>query len=205
MKKVIVYFMFLFVLLFANNSYARDAWITAGYSYFLPEENMSGGSATAPIGPITITLGGQLNDWIAMDFSIGYLWDYRASDSTYSVESSVDEDGNTSTTTYYSDINMLPIRLDVLFQPIIATGMFDILPYIGIGPQITLSNTDFQNNIFSYGFSAKAGVRFSEGWLMIGIGMEYLYNTPIEATYRGQKYTYKGSGLMFGGEIGIAF
>lgn len=76
---------------------------------------------------------------------------------------------------------------------------------LGIGPQISISNTDFQNNIFSYGFSVKAGVRFSEGWLMLGLGIEYLYNTPIEATYQGVKYTYNGSGVLFGGEVGIVF
>ena len=46
----------------------------------------------------------------------------------------------------------MPIRLDFLIQPKFDTGMFDVLPYIGIGPQISANNTDYANNIFSYGF-----------------------------------------------------
>lgn len=203
MRKIIVSFMFLFMLLLANRLYAGDAWITLGYSYFLPEQNKS--SEVAPIGPIDFKIGGQITDWLAIDFAIGYFWDYGPENSEYSSSTSEDDDGNTVTTSDYTDINMMPIRLDLLLQPIIATKYFDVLPYIGIGPQISISNTDFQNNILSYGFSVKAGIRFSESFFVIGLGIEYLYNTPIEATYQGVNHTYNGSGIMFGGEVGIIF
>lgn len=117
----------MFLLLSAGYSYAEDIWITLGYSYFLPEQNKS--SEIAPIGPIDIKVGGQINDWLAVDFAIGYFWDYRPDGATYSTSSSQDSNGNATTTYDYTDINMMPMRLDLLLQPVIGTKMFDILPY----------------------------------------------------------------------------
>lgn len=179
MKKIVIIVMFL--LSFAYHSYAGDLWINFGYSYYLPEEN----GAKAPTGPVNLTLGGQVTDWVAIDFSIGYLWDFKPKQND-------------------TDISIMPIRLDLLVQPRFATGMFDVLPYIGIGPQVSANHTDYANNIFSYGFSAKAGVRFVENGLLFGLGIEYLYN-PLEVEYNGDKHKYNASGIMFGGEIGVVF
>ncbi len=172
MKKALIVVMFL--MSFAGYSYANDMWINLGYSYYLPEES----SAKAPLGPVNLTIGGQVTDWVAIDFSIGYLWDLKPHQAE-------------------TDINIMPVRLNFLIQPCFDTGMFDVLPYIGIGPQISANNTDYANNIFSYGFSAKAGVRFIENGFLFGVGLEYLYN--------GLKNKYNASGIMFGGEIGVVF
>lgn len=183
MKKIIlcaIFFLFSFI-----SSYAGDMWINLGYNYYLPEKS----GASAPNGPANLTIGGQVTDWVAIDFSIGYLWDFKPDYSDSDIK---------------TDINTMPIRLFFLVQPKIDTGMFDILPYIGIGPQISANNTDYTNNIFSYGFSAKAGVRFVENGFLFGIGIEYLYN-PIEVKYNDEKYKYNASGVMFGGEIGVVF
>ena len=67
MKKALIAVMFL--MSFASYSYAEDMWINLGYSYYLPEES----SAKAPVGPVNLTIGGQVTDWVAIDFSIGYL------------------------------------------------------------------------------------------------------------------------------------
>ncbi len=179
MKKALIVVMFL--MSFAGYSYAEDMWINLGYSYYLPEES----GAKAPMGPANLTIGGQVTDWVAIDFSIGYLWDLKPKQAD-------------------TDINSMPIRLDFLIQPSFDTGMFDVLPYIGIGPQISANNTNYANNIFSYGFSAKAGVRFVENGFLFGIGAEYLYN-PLEVEYNGIKNKYNASGIMFGGEIGVVF
>lgn len=180
MKKTII--VLIFILSFAGYSKADDNfWINLGYSYYLPEES----GAKAPTGPANLTIGGQVTDWVAIDFSIGYLWDLKTKNAD-------------------TDINTMPIRLDFLIQPSFDTGMFDVLPYIGIGPQISANNTNYANNIFSYGFSAKAGVRFIENGVLFGIGAEYLYN-PLEVNYNGVKNKYNASGIMFGGEVGIVF
>lgn len=179
MKKAVM--IVISLMLFTGYSYAGDMWINLGYSYYLPEES----GAKAPTGPANLTIGGQVTDWVAIDFSIGYLWDLKPKKAD-------------------TDIAIMPIRLDLLLQPRFATGMFDVLPYIGIGPQISANHTDYSNNIFSYGFSAKAGVRFVENGWLFGIGLEYLYN-PIEVEYNGEKHKYNTSGIMFGGEVGVVF
>ncbi len=181
MKKVV--FFFFVIMIFSLNSYAanNNTWISAGYSYYLPEESGS----ISPLGPVNLTVGGQIMNWIAMDLTIGYLWDLKPKDSI-------------------TDINTMSVRYHVLMQPKIETEMFTILPYLGIGPQLSANNTDYANNIFSYGFSTKIGVRFMENGLMLGIGVEYLYN-PIEVDYKGVTTRYNGSGFAFGAEIGTVF
>ena len=109
MKKTLVVIMFL--MSFASYSYAEDMWINLGYSYFLPEES----GATAPMGPANLTIGGQVTDWVAIDFSIGYLWDLKPKQAD-------------------TDINIMPIRLDFLIQTKFDTRMYEEQPYIGIGP-----------------------------------------------------------------------
>ena len=180
MKRIL--FILMFIFSFASFSFAADdTWITIGYSYYLPEQSGS----KAPAGPVNLTVGGQVMDWVAVDLTVGYLWDLKPKNST-------------------TDINTMPVRLHALLQPIFDTGMFEVLPYIGIGPHVAANNTDFANNIFSYGFSAKAGVRFMEDGLLFGIGVEYLYN-HLEANHNGIKEKFNGSGVAFGAEIGTVF
>ncbi len=180
MKKFL--FILLFILSFSSISYADDnTWITVGYSYYLPEES----GAKAPLGPVNLTVGGQVTDWFALDLTVGYLWDLFPKNAE-------------------TDINSMPVRLHALLQPSFDTGMFDVLPYLGIGPHVAANNTNFANNIFSYGFSAKVGVRFKEDGLILGVGIEYLYN-HLEADHNGVKAKFNGSGIAFGAEIGTVF
>ena len=180
MKKFL--FLILFIFSFSSLSYADDnTWITVGYSYYLPEET----GATAPLGPANLTVGGQIMDWVAVDLTVGYLWDLKPKNAT-------------------TDINTMPVRLHALLQPCFDTGMFDVLPYLGIGPHVAANNTDFANNIFSYGFSAKVGVRFIEDGLLFGVGVEYLYN-HVDADHNGVKERFNASGIAFGAEIGTVF
>ena len=180
MKRIL--FILMFIFSFTSFSFAEDdTWITLGYSYYLPEQSGS----KAPAGPVNLTVGGQVMDWVAVDLTVGYLWEKKKKNAT-------------------TDINTMPVRLHFLLQPIFDTGMFEVLPYIGIGPHVAANNTDFANNIFSYGFSAKAGVRFMEDGLLFGIGVEYLYN-HLEANHNGIKEKFNGSGVAFGAEIGTVF
>lgn len=180
MKKFL--FLILFIFSFSSFSFADDnTWITLGYSYYLPEES----GAQAPLGPVNLTVGGQIMDWLAVDLTVGYLWDLKTKSAT-------------------TTINTMPVRLNVLLQPRFDTGMFDVLPYIGIGPHVAANNTDFANNIFSYGFSAKVGVRFIENGLLFGLGVEYLYN-HFDVDHGGIKEKFNGSGIAFGAELGTVF
>ena len=180
MKRIL--FILMFIFSFTSFSFAEDdTWITLGYSYYLPEQSGS----KAPAGPVNLTVGGQVMDWVAVDLTVGYLWDLKPKQAD-------------------TDINSMPIRLDFLIQPSFDTGMFDVLPYLGIGPHVAANNTDFANNIFSYGFSAKVGVRFIEDGLLFGVGVEYLYN-HVDADQNGVKERFNASGIAFGAEIGTVF
>ena len=97
-----------------------------------------------------------------------------------------------------------PANLTVGGQIMDWVAMFDVLPYLGIGPHVAANNTDFANNIFSYGFSAKVGVRFIEDGLLFGVGVEYLYN-HVDADHNGVKERFNASGIAFGAEIGTVF
>lgn len=180
MKKII--FLLMFTFSFSIYSYADDnTWITLGYSYYLPEES----GAKAPLGPVSLIVGGQIMDWVAVDLGVSYLWDMKNKNSI-------------------TDINTMTVKLHAVLQPKIETDMFYVLPYLGIGPQASANNTDYANNIFSYGFSTKIGVRFMEDGFILGVGAEYMYN-PVEVKYNDTVHKYNGSGFLFGAEIGTVF
>ncbi len=181
MKRVI--FLLCFIISLVNYSYAvnNNTWISIGYSYYLPEES----GAQAPLGPVNLTVGGQIMNWVALDLSIGYLWDLIPANNI-------------------TDVNIMSVRLHALLQPKIETEMFTVLPYFGIGPHVSSNNTDYANNIFSYGFSSKVGVRLMEKGLILGVGVEYLYN-PIQFDYKGITSNINCSGFAFGVELGTAF
>lgn len=187
MKKIFAVMLMCVSLIMASklSAYAsEDMWITAGYNYYIPEK--SGGKS--PDGPVNMTIGGQITDWVAIDFMIGYMWGLK-------------EPANTNPVT---DIDSLPIRLHFMVHPWFDVSYFNIAPYIGVGPAVAVNGTDFANTNFSYGFSAKAGLRFEENGFLFGIGAEYIYN-PIDIKYNGVTYKYNTSGFSVGGEIGFAF
>lgn len=188
MKKVLVIVMLCFsIAAFSKTSAfaSEDMWISLGYNYYIPEK--SGGKS--PDGPVNMTIGGQITDWVALDFMIGYMWGLKEKDDL---------------TKPATDIDSLPIRLHFMIHPWFDVNYFNIAPYIGIGPSIAVNGTDFANNNFSYGFSAKAGVRFEENGFLFGIGAEYIYN-PLDVKSNGVTYKYNTSGFSVGGEIGFAF
>lgn len=184
MKKILFIASVLF-LGFNGASFAdEDMWVTLGYGYYIPEE---GGKA--PLGPVNLTIGGQVTDWVAIDFSIGYFWGFENKEKAGRI---------------FTDIDSLPVRLHFMVQPSFDAGYFDILPYLGIGPAIAVNGTNFSNADFSYGFSAKAGLRFIENGFLFGIGAEYIYN-HLDISYGGFKNKYNTSGISVGAEIGYAF
>lgn len=184
MKKILFLPLFL-IFSVATHAYATDVWVTAGYSYLLPTEKGS----SAPYGPIDFKVGVQAVDWVAFDFAIGYYWKFKNPISDNRLDTTLDG---------------LPVRADILLQKKLYFAYFTLLPYIGIGPAFYANGSNFANNEFSFGFSAKAGVRFADKGYIFGVGIEYLYN-KVKISSGGNTYNYDASGVMFGGEVGFYF
>lgn len=173
------------ILSTAAISFADDdnLWINVGYSYYLPESS----SMKAPLGPVDFTVGGEPVDWFAIDLTLGYLWDMKVKN---------DKVPNAK----IKELSTFSARLNFLFQPAIDVEYFVLRPYIGAGAVANMNATNTASNIFTPGFSVKAGFRFTENGLLFGIGAEYIFNQ-----FRHNNEYVDGSGYLFGGEIGIMF
>lgn len=188
---IIISLISVFVLT-SSNGYAKEenGWVTVGYSYFLHEDN----KYTGPLGPINITVGGQVSDYIAFDINLGYQWGMKGKNIPA---------GRTEKTEFSSYQG----KFLFLIHPKINLITYDLVPYIGIGPMVGAGNFNYTSNELVFGFSAKGGLRFFAKGFLFGINVEYLYNhlDNVKNPYDGSKSSFNGSGILFGAELGYAF
>lgn len=159
MKKLLFLLVLTSLVLYSQNAYARNgayySWLTVGYGY-----SQSVGGSWSSYGPLKLTIGGLLWNYVGMELAADTSWD--------------DIGNNNNSWT-------LDLKPYVLIQSTLGNRSNALIPYVGIAPVFSIAGIDYENKEdtagFDVGVAAKGGLRVRLiDALMLGVGIEYVYH-----------------------------